>query len=176
MQSDKLRCEDLTDWKKKKITLWRQLLKYERQFLYVCIIIKKCIYNVKRKAIKVKPQQLPCLSCEIFLWNLLWFLSKEEVYELCYPVRLYYKWRHVEHCGWTWNLTDFIYLFGLVSSDFTADERMEIESIKMYKKDLLDDIQVTSAHRLYANDNHNVILVYYHQKFICAFDYYYNKC
>ncbi|KAF6720155.1 Cytohesin-1 [Oryzias melastigma] len=28
-----------------------------------------------------------------------------------------------------------------VSSDFTADERMEIESIKMYKKDLLDDIQ-----------------------------------
>uniref|UniRef100_A0A1A8IVB6 Cytohesin 4b n=3 Tax=Nothobranchius TaxID=28779 RepID=A0A1A8IVB6_NOTKU len=29
----------------------------------------------------------------------------------------------------------------MVSSDFTADERMEIESIKMYKKDLLDDIQ-----------------------------------
>ncbi|XP_008432623.1 cytohesin 4b [Poecilia reticulata] len=29
----------------------------------------------------------------------------------------------------------------MVSSDFTADERLEIESIKMYKKDLLDDIQ-----------------------------------
>ncbi|XP_013870946.1 cytohesin 4b, partial [Austrofundulus limnaeus] len=29
----------------------------------------------------------------------------------------------------------------MVSSDFTADERMELESIKMYKKDLLDDIQ-----------------------------------
>ncbi|XP_015824195.1 cytohesin 4b isoform X2 [Nothobranchius furzeri] len=29
----------------------------------------------------------------------------------------------------------------MVSSDFTADERMEIESIKMYKKELLDDIQ-----------------------------------
>ncbi|MED6241439.1 Cytohesin-4 [Ataeniobius toweri] len=29
----------------------------------------------------------------------------------------------------------------MVSSDFTADESMEIETIKMYKKDLLDDIQ-----------------------------------
>lgn len=29
----------------------------------------------------------------------------------------------------------------MVSSDFTADEKMEIESIKTYKKDLLDDIQ-----------------------------------
>lgn len=29
-----------------------------------------------------------------------------------------------------------------VSSDFTADEKMEIESIKSYRKDLLDDIQV----------------------------------
>ncbi|XP_041725629.1 cytohesin-4 isoform X2 [Coregonus clupeaformis] len=28
-----------------------------------------------------------------------------------------------------------------VSSDFTADERLEIESMKMHKKDLLDDIQ-----------------------------------
>lgn len=31
-----------------------------------------------------------------------------------------------------------------VSSDFTADEKMEIESIKTYKKDLLDDIQVNA--------------------------------
>ncbi|XP_041725628.1 cytohesin-4 isoform X1 [Coregonus clupeaformis] len=29
----------------------------------------------------------------------------------------------------------------MVSSDFTADERLEIESMKMHKKDLLDDIQ-----------------------------------
>lgn len=35
-----------------------------------------------------------------------------------------------------------------VSSDFTADERMEIESIKMYKKDLLDDIQVMCTFQL----------------------------
>ena len=31
-----------------------------------------------------------------------------------------------------------------VSSDFTADEKMEMENIKLYKKDLLDDIQVNS--------------------------------
>lgn len=31
-----------------------------------------------------------------------------------------------------------------VSSDFTADEKMEIESIKTHKKDLLDDIQVNA--------------------------------
>uniref|UniRef100_A0A672G0D2 Cytohesin 4b n=1 Tax=Salarias fasciatus TaxID=181472 RepID=A0A672G0D2_SALFA len=31
--------------------------------------------------------------------------------------------------------------FQMVSSDFTADEKMEIESIKTYKEDLLDDIQ-----------------------------------
>lgn len=61
----------------------------------------------------------------------------------------------------------FSLFFWLVSSDFTADERMEIESIKMYKKDLLDDIQVTSARRLYVK-NVNVILVYYHQNFLCA--------
>lgn len=37
----------------------------------------------------------------------------------------------------------FLFLFSFaVSSDFTADEKMEIESIKTYKKDLLDDIQV----------------------------------
>lgn len=29
-----------------------------------------------------------------------------------------------------------------VSADFSADEKMEMENIKMYKKDLLDDIQV----------------------------------
>lgn len=32
--------------------------------------------------------------------------------------------------------------FCSVSSDFTADEKMEIESIKTYKEDLLDEIQV----------------------------------
>lgn len=41
------------------------------------------------------------------------------------------------------NLHDVVVvLFCAVSSDFTADEKMEIESIKTYKKDLLDDIQV----------------------------------
>lgn len=40
------------------------------------------------------------------------------------------------------NLNDVVLLFGAVSSDFTADEKMEIESIKTHKKDLLDDIQV----------------------------------
>lgn len=61
-----------------------------------------------------------------------------------------------------------IFLFCLVSSDFTADERMEIESIKMYKKDLLDDIQVTFVYRLYTSNKHTVILMYYHQDFLCA--------
>ena len=32
----------------------------------------------------------------------------------------------------------------VVSSDFTAEEKMEIETIKTYKEDLLDDIQVHS--------------------------------
>lgn len=32
-----------------------------------------------------------------------------------------------------------------VSSDFTEDEKMEIENIRMYKKDLLEDIQVRQA-------------------------------
>lgn len=32
-----------------------------------------------------------------------------------------------------------------VSADFSADEKMEMESIKMYKKDLLDDIQVNTC-------------------------------
>lgn len=32
-----------------------------------------------------------------------------------------------------------------VSSDFTADEKLEMENIKMYKKDLLDDIQVKTV-------------------------------
>lgn len=32
-----------------------------------------------------------------------------------------------------------------VSADFSADEKMEMENIKMYKKDLLDDIQVNTC-------------------------------
>lgn len=31
-----------------------------------------------------------------------------------------------------------------VSSDFSADEKLEMENIKMYKQDLLDDIQVNT--------------------------------
>lgn len=34
-----------------------------------------------------------------------------------------------------------------VSSDFSADEKMEVENIKMYKKELLDDIQVKMCRR-----------------------------
>ncbi|XP_068607540.1 cytohesin 4b [Brachionichthys hirsutus] len=38
-------------------------------------------------------------------------------------------------------LLDFFRFSVLVSPDFTADEKMELENIKTYKKDLLDDIQ-----------------------------------
>lgn len=37
------------------------------------------------------------------------------------------------------------FCFPAVSSDFTADEKLEMENIKMYKKDLLDDIQVKTV-------------------------------
>lgn len=37
------------------------------------------------------------------------------------------------------------FFFPAVSSDFTADEKLEMENIKMYKKALLDDIQVKAV-------------------------------
>lgn len=40
-----------------------------------------------------------------------------------------------------------------VSADFSADEKMEMENIKMYKKDLLDDIQVNTCRPRKLNKN-----------------------